>query len=218
MEMVNGYVFLDLTKTNVYAKALKVLGTDKPVVIKDGSGSPYFVDSLTLDGTNVVITKGGKTITIANDNTITNVGLIANPTLENIVDLNGNNRFIEGVIPTETITGLTFTYNKWSLSGTHLMFVLAGDVDAGANIPASFYTENIELPQWVKDKIAVLYSNIVLRDSLAVFDDNGNSLLSAAVRLVKASDNITMYASAVNNTSTEIGHFRIQFDLLIDQE
>lgn len=74
MEMVNGYVFLDLTKSNVYAKALKVLGADKPVVIKDGGGSPYFVDSLTLDGTNVVITKGGKTITIANDNTITNVG------------------------------------------------------------------------------------------------------------------------------------------------
>ena len=65
--MVNGYVFLDLTKSNVYTEALKVLGTDKPVVIKDGGGSPYFVDSLTLDGTNVVITKGGKTITIAND-------------------------------------------------------------------------------------------------------------------------------------------------------
>ena len=74
MEMVNGYVFLDLTKSNVYSKALKVLGTDKPVVIKDASGSPYFVDSLTLDGTNVVITKGGKTITIANDNTITSSG------------------------------------------------------------------------------------------------------------------------------------------------
>lgn len=74
MEMVNGYVFLDLTKANVYGRALKVLGTDKPVVIKDGSGSPYFVDSLTLDGTNIIITKGGKTITIANNNTITNVG------------------------------------------------------------------------------------------------------------------------------------------------
>lgn len=81
MEMVNGYVFLDLTKSNVYAKALKVLGADKPVVIKDNSGAPYFVDSLTLDGTNVVITKGGKTITIANDNTITNVGDI-NDTLK----------------------------------------------------------------------------------------------------------------------------------------
>lgn len=78
MEMVNGYVFLDLTKSNVYSKALKVLGTDKPVVIKDGQGSPYFVDSLTLDGTNIIITKGGKTITIANDNTITNVGDIQN--------------------------------------------------------------------------------------------------------------------------------------------
>ena len=78
MEMVNGYVFLDLTKSNVYERALRVLGADKPVVIKDGSGSPYFVDSLTLDGTNVVITKGGKTITIANDNTITTEGVIQN--------------------------------------------------------------------------------------------------------------------------------------------
>lgn len=78
MDMINGYVFLDLTKSNVYAKALKVLGADKPVVIKDGVGSPYFVDSIALDGTNVVITKGGKTITIANDNTITNVGDIQN--------------------------------------------------------------------------------------------------------------------------------------------
>lgn len=76
--MVNGYVFLDLTKSNVYTEALKVLGTDKPVVIKDGGGSPYFVDSLTLDGTNIIITKGGKTITIANDNTITSEGDIDN--------------------------------------------------------------------------------------------------------------------------------------------
>lgn len=74
MEMVNGYVFLDLTKSNVYAKALKVLESGKPVVVKDGSGAPYYVDSMNVDGTNVVITKGGKTITIANDNTITSVG------------------------------------------------------------------------------------------------------------------------------------------------
>lgn len=78
MEMVNGYVFLDLTKANVYQKALKVLTTDKPVVVSDGSGAPYFVDSMVVDGTNIVITKGGKTITIANDNTITNVGDIQN--------------------------------------------------------------------------------------------------------------------------------------------
>ena len=90
MEMVNGYVFLDLTKANVYSKALKVLGTDKPVVIKDGSGSPYFVDSLTLDGTNVVITKGGKTITIANDNTITNVGDIQNHLYLNVLQFELN--------------------------------------------------------------------------------------------------------------------------------
>lgn len=88
MEMVNGYVFLDLTKTNVYAKALKVLESGKPVVVKDGSGAPYFVDSMNVDGTNVVITKGGKTVTIANDNTITSVGDVQNHLYNNICKIN----------------------------------------------------------------------------------------------------------------------------------
>lgn len=78
MEMVNGYVFLDLTKSNVYQKALKVLESGKPVVVKDGSGAPYYVDTMNLIGTNIVITKGGKTITIASNNTITSVGDIQN--------------------------------------------------------------------------------------------------------------------------------------------
>ena len=107
MEMVNGYVFLDLTKTNVYSKALKVLGTDKPVVIKDGSGSPYFVDSLTLDGTNIIITKGGKTITIANDNTITNVGDIQNHLYEYLIQIKctNNNYFFTKILNTNKYLG-----------------------------------------------------------------------------------------------------------------
>lgn len=87
--MVNGYVFLDLTKSNVYAEALKVLGTDKPVVIKDGSGAPYFVDSLTLDGTNVVITKGGKTITITDANAVSSEGDIQEKAHSYLVNLIG---------------------------------------------------------------------------------------------------------------------------------
>ena len=117
MEMVNGYVFLDLTKSNVYSKALKVLGTDKPVVIKDGSGSPYFVDSLTLDGTNVVITKGGKTITIANDNTITNVGDIQPKTLH-LYKLN----FSLEISSTEGNFMMLFYSNKDNLTKENITF------------------------------------------------------------------------------------------------
>ena len=149
MEMVNGYVFLDLTKSNVYSKALKVLGTDKPVVIKDGSGSPYFVDSLTLDGTNVVITKGGKTITIANDNTITNVGDIQNHlytlTLhysdtnfvvytndKGLFDLNDNYRIVnsdnEYVLSDELTNSLLSILDKIKVGDYHgINFVYVGD-------------------------------------------------------------------------------------------
>ena len=46
------------------------------------------------------------------------------PKLENIKDDNGKFRFIEGTpIPTTT-TGVTYSYSKWSLSGTHLMIVI----------------------------------------------------------------------------------------------
>ena len=75
MEMINGYIYLDLTKEDVYVRSLKAIASGKPVVVKDADSSvPYFVDSITTDTTNVYITKGGKTITIANDNTITSSG------------------------------------------------------------------------------------------------------------------------------------------------
>lgn len=216
MEMVNGYVFLDLTKANVYSKALKVLGTDKPVVIKDGSGSPYFVDSLTLDGTNVVITKGGKTITIANDNTITNEGLVANPTMENIVDLDGNKRFIEGEITTSDVTGVTYDYARWSLSGSHLMIVIAGSIANGTALSFSTIANNIELPQYVKDKIIPLFTNIVNRIVVTLFADDSTTQSTAATLYKSSADNISVTLSSVTLTADRV--FRVQFDLLIDNE
>lgn len=72
-----GYTILDLESSTIYADSVKALDSNKPVVVYD-TNKPYFADTIVLDGTNVVITKGGKTITIANDNTITNVGDIQN--------------------------------------------------------------------------------------------------------------------------------------------
>ena len=47
---------------------------------------------------------------------------------ENIVDKDGHKRFIEGTPTNPTIEGVEITYAKWSLSGTHLMLVMAGNV------------------------------------------------------------------------------------------
>lgn len=146
MEMVNGYVFLDLTKSNVYSKALKVLGADKPVVIKDASGSPYFVDSLTLDGTNVVITKGGKTITIANDNTITNVGDIQNHLYILFFKVEDENNLVyRGTLLTnENIMSLNTTnFKNWVLENLgKTFFANVRDVSDSDNFSYIYFDNN----------------------------------------------------------------------------
>ena len=216
MEMVNGYVFLDLTKANVYSKALKVLGTDKPVVIKDGSGSPYFVDSLTLDGTNIIITKGGKTITIANDNTITSVGDIST-IMENIVDSNGNKRFIEFDGTVNEITGVTYTYIKASLSGTHLMFVLGCDITNTSVIANSQPIVTFKLPEYILDKIAILFGTdaVMFNSELAIADDSSNQSFNVTLNKISDGVEIRKFSTLTLNADR---HVRVQFDLLIDTE
>lgn len=215
MEMVNGYVFLDLTKANVYAKALKVLTADKPVVINDGTGAPYFVDSMTVDGTNVVITKGGKTITIANDNTITNVGEIST-IMENIVDSQGNKRFVNGDINIQTISGVEKTYGKWSLSGSHLMLVLAIDI-TNITINANDEFAIIELPNYIIDKIYSVYSVYIMTNEYKLIG-HGTTDTTLDVRLTKENNKIVIKSAETKSLASYTFSVRIQFDLLIDAD
>ena len=61
-----------------YSMALELLNVDKPLMVYDGKNKPYFADSIVLNGDDeVVIQKGGQTITIEDDNTITIDGDIA---------------------------------------------------------------------------------------------------------------------------------------------
>ena len=74
MKYLGGYSILDLTDANVSAQANVCYNQDKPVLVYGANGERYFADTITKSGTSFIVTKGGKTITIANDNTITNVG------------------------------------------------------------------------------------------------------------------------------------------------
>ena len=74
MKYIGGYSILDLTDANVSAQANACYNQDKPVLVYGANGERYFADTITKSGTSIIITKGGKTITIANDNTITSVG------------------------------------------------------------------------------------------------------------------------------------------------
>ena len=74
-----GYVMIGKTDNNIYEKSKKVLTLGKPILFYEDATTSYYIDTISLDGSdNVVLTKGGKTITIANDNTITESGEIQN--------------------------------------------------------------------------------------------------------------------------------------------
>lgn len=137
---------------------------------------------------------------------------------EHIVDKDGHKRFVEGDITIETIAGVTQTYGKWSLSGSHLMIVLALDVANGTEIASGSILAKIKnIPAWIMSKIVVLFSTYALdRKSFAFYGSDYTSQ-SVFINLLKVADDELDIQSS-NLTLTAVRKVRIQFDLLIDNE
>ena len=130
---------------------------------------------------------------------------------ENIKDAQGNNRFIEDEIECETISGMTINYSKWSLSGTHLMIVIAGNVANGTNI-SFIKLATINAPQWILDKIYPVFGTTVSQYNFNYYADD-QSTQTSTVRLYKQTT-LDIFISSITLTADR--NFRIQFDLLID--
>ena len=134
---------------------------------------------------------------------------------ENIVDKDGHKRFIEGDINLETITGVTQVYGKWSLSGSHLMIVLA--VNVGENTTVAFTNlAYVSVPAWIFDKIEPLFSDIVIHKEQEAFDNDSTVVTSRAILTKRSDDTLGIVTSGF--TTTNALAMRIQFDLLIDNE
>ena len=161
-----GYTILDLESSTIYADSVKALDSNKPIVVYDGTNAPYFADSISLSGTSVVITKGGKTITIANDNTITNVGDIQLTTLEidiSVDDYSATTDFDDYII-TEDL------YNKL-LSGKYILKTNLYD-------SVGF----IGFPNWVNDDSQnVFTNNLVYEQNLLFYFDTSDKALCAVI-------------------------------------
>lgn len=136
---------------------------------------------------------------------------------ENIVDKDGHKRFIEGDINFEEITGVTKTYGKWSLSGSHLMMVLGLTFENGTTINNAILGK-VYIPKWIHDKVAVLWSATgIALESFNAIDANTTTQTLTSVVLGKETDylSIVKYGSL---TFTSTKSARIEFDLLIDNE
>ena len=140
--------------------------------------------------------------------------------LESIVDKNGNPRFVEGDITMETIEGVTQTYGKWSLSGTHLMIVIAFDIGANVSTPVDTRLALIEIPEFIINKITNIWANVINVVGVTIREKQSwwiNSSLNNVI-LYKVDNHLAIRTSATQVTPTADSVCRIQFDLLIDSD
>ena len=132
--------------------------------------------------------------------------------MEEIVDADGHNRFVEGDITCD-YTGFTQTYAKWSLSGTHLMIVVAGSL-AQANIDFGTFVDEIVMPDWIKDKIIPVSTDTIRQEGVIAY---GGTSQTIYFQLRKSAQNkLFITISAINLNADK--SFAVQFDLLIDNE
>lgn len=166
-----------------------------------------------------------KVVTIGTNGSQENVdGTELTTLMSNIVDSHGNKRFIEGDINlTQAFSnvGITKLYGKWSLSGTHLMIVIAINIPENTAIPAETFFCEAKFPNYIANKIIGLWGNTLDIKDFQVRNANNwwqDSENLSNVSLVIAGNKILIGTSGGVFTTKSQSTCRIQFDLLIDSD
>ena len=136
-----------------------------------------------------------------------------------LVDKDGHERFIEGEVKiNESLTGATITYAKWSLSGSHLLIVVAGNSKEDDVFGAYNPLVSIEdLPDWVLNKIAVVFgSSYIEQKQISMYAEDWSTQTFYCL-LGKDNNGLFIRKTGSTTLTTDKG-FRIAFDLLIDND
>lgn len=141
--------------------------------------------------------------------------------IEDLVDKAGNKRFIEDDINIETISGVSKSYGKWSLSGSHLMLVLqiVNTTESDINLVDWSRIGMCALPQYVLDKIVPIppSSHIMVKQFDGCNDELTFGTNPIKIYLDKGESGLNF--NVWSSTTLEAGlTYRIEFDLLIDDE
>lgn len=137
--------------------------------------------------------------------------------LDKIIDASGNPRFIEGDGTPNSV--LQDVYCKWSLSGTHLMLVVSGKLPDETVLNPYAVLAEFEIPQWVYDKIRVIWSTTMLAIvNLTMYAEGTFTSQSNNFYIQKNNGKVFFTNNSNAFTLTSDKYFRLQFDLLIDSE
>lgn len=72
--MNGGYVMIKSSDSEIYSKVKKAIEIGKPILYYENDTTCYYIDSASIVGTDIVLTKGGKTITIDSSNNVVSSG------------------------------------------------------------------------------------------------------------------------------------------------
>lgn len=203
-----GYIMVDLSSPNKVKQLAKAVALNKPLLV-------YYENGTTEWGKVTVTYETIDDVEVPTYHITTANGFV---TVEADGDTSARPLIIEGDITPETITGLTFTYCKWSLSGTHLMIVLAGTCENVTLTNNATFSE-ITLPEFIMNKIVPLTTQG--RVSHATLDNyyDYSYRSSCVLSLVKGANVLRVIGWGIGGSSTlTAGTFRVQFDLIIDNE
>ena len=134
---------------------------------------------------------------------------------EKIMDHDLHLRFIEGDGTINELTGFTSVFCKWSLSGSHIMFVLAGSFASGTEVPSVHDIVTFEIPNWIYNKIYPVWSTYI-EDKVVSCKATNWSAQEVDMALMKESGVIKIRLLGAPTTFTALRSFRVQFDLIID--
>ena len=181
--MNGGYIIISKNQADAYALSVKALELGKPILFYEDNTTCYYIDTISKSGTDIVLTKGDKTITIESDGTITEVGDIQPHLYYHGIEMYklSDNNLAEIVIinnssePINTIAKLI----EW-----------ANSIDGNVNIPVSGCVKvgSDSYPLHVIAKIATDQFNLIYSKSTG-FDTVLNVDLSSYFEQVTDSNN-----------------------------
>ena len=148
-----------------------------------------------------------------------NKGEGASLNITTLTDSKGNPRFIEGdgIVNESLPSGYDVSYCKWSLSGTHLMFVVAGTMANTTAVTNNTRVATFNLPSWVLDKIYPVFATNVIETKSIDYRGVGDwSNQGGSAYIGKYTDGIRITSGSI--TASADRGFRMQFDLLIDTD
>lgn len=141
---------------------------------------------------------------------------------ENIIDSQGHKRFVEGNVSIIANLAEISPFAHWSLSGTHLMLVLCvyNTTDEDITISGASELAHIDLPEWIANKIYPMgsSSHVEHKSGIKGLYPSTLSQSLASVESYLLKDNNRLYIQGVNAKFESGFYYRIEFDLLIDNE